>query len=205
MHDIEAIRRYWEAERELEGRRRPSVPTLTSPPEKTWIWSDLHLSDRDALENFNRRFADIGAMNRHLLAAWRRRVGADDTIICLGDVAHTNIWRDRRLLFDLQTCPGERVLILGNHDITREALKDAGFKTQHHVALYDAHPPLALTHRPPIAVPVGAINIHGHHHNGWEPTDRHINLTVEHWGYEPVAMSVITAQARQRLQRGAEP
>ena len=27
-------------------------------------------------------------MNRHLLSEWSRRVHADDTIICLGDVAH---------------------------------------------------------------------------------------------------------------------
>ena len=83
MRDIETIRREWEARREAEGRRRPSVPTVASPAEKTWIWSDLHLSDRNALEAFDRGFADVAAMNREVLAAWRRKVRPDDTIICL--------------------------------------------------------------------------------------------------------------------------
>ena len=37
-------------------------------------------------------------MNHHLLREWTRRVHADDTIICLGDVAHLDAWRDRRLV-----------------------------------------------------------------------------------------------------------
>ena len=58
-------------------------------------------------------------MNRHLLAEWRRLVGPDDTIICLGDVAHPDAWRDPRLMLDLRGCPGHRVLVLGNHDTAR--------------------------------------------------------------------------------------
>ena len=130
MQDINAIRRYWELEREAEGRSRPSVPTVDSPPDKTWIWSDLHLSDRNALDAFNRPFRDVADMNRGLLAAWRQKVRPGDTIICLGDIAHTDIWRDRQLLLDLRECPGERILIVGNHDIAREALKEVGFTTQ---------------------------------------------------------------------------
>ena len=53
-------------------------------------------------------------MNRHLLWNWRRRVGAGDTIICLGDVAHPDAWRDDRLVLDLAECPGEPLLALGN-------------------------------------------------------------------------------------------
>ena len=55
-------------------------------------------------------------MNRHLLREWSRRVHADDTIICLGDIAHPDAWRDRRLVLDVRNCPGERILVLGNHD-----------------------------------------------------------------------------------------
>ena len=106
MQDIESIRRYWESELELGGRHGESVPIVTSPVETTWIWLDLHLSDRGALEAFDRGFADVAAMNRNLLAAWRRRVRPGDMIICLGDVAHPDAWRDRRLVLDLRACPG---------------------------------------------------------------------------------------------------
>ena len=201
MSDIETIRRGWEETREQEGRRAPRVPTLTSPAENTWIWSDLHFGDPDVFEKFRQEFADVEAMNRQLLAAWRQKVAADDTIICLGDVSATTIWRNRRLLLEIETCPGRRVLILGNHDITREALKDIGFRTQHPVAIYEADAPLALTHRPLQEVPAGAINVHGHHHTGWQPTAQHINVTVERWGYEPIPMASIIAEARRRPTR----
>ena len=117
MQDIDGIARYWESELALAGSRETRVPTISSPIGRTWIWSDLHLGDRGPLEAFDRPFADVPAMNRHLLARWRQRVEPGDTIICLGDVAHPDAWRDRRLVVDLRACPGERVLILGNHDL----------------------------------------------------------------------------------------
>ena len=101
--------------------------------------------------------------------------------------------------------PGERVPVVGNHDITHEALKDAGFTTEYIAALYSADPPPALTHRPPTAVPAEAINVYSHHHNGPEPTIRHINRTVDKGRSTPIAMSNITTMARQRLDQGAKP
>ena len=67
-------------------------------------------------------------MNRHLLTRWSERGGAGDTIICLGDVGHPDVWRDLRLVVDVRDCPGQRLLILGNHDVDHtEALQQAGF------------------------------------------------------------------------------
>ena len=125
MQDIDGIARCWESELALAGSRETRVPTIASPIGRTWIWSDLHLGDRGPLEAFDRPFADIPAMNRHLLAKWRQRVQPGDTIICLGDVAHPDAWRDRRLVLDLRACPGERILILGNHDSDLRALEVA--------------------------------------------------------------------------------
>ena len=198
MQDINAIACYWESELALAGSRETHVPTIATPIGRTWIWSDLHLSDRGPLEAFDRPFADVAAMNRHLLARWRQRVRPGDTIICLGDVAHPDAWRDRRLMLDLRACPGERILILGNHDTDLGALAEAGFGTQHQRALYEAEPTLALSHEPLAAVPVGAVNVHGHLHEGTEPTSRHVNVAVERWNYEPVPMAAVAARALAR-------
>ena len=85
----------WEAELALESPEtsQPSeearlatlmqnapIPIINSPPERTWIWSDLHLADRAVLAAWNRPFRNIEEMNRHLLREWSRRVHADDTI-----------------------------------------------------------------------------------------------------------------------------
>ena len=198
MQDIDAIARYWESELALAGSRETRVPTIASPIERTWIWSDLHLSDRGPHAAFARPFSDVAAMNRHLIAKWRQRVRPGDTIICLGDVAHPAAWRDRRLMLDLRTCPGERILILGNHDVDLRTLAEAGFETQHRQALYKAEPTLALSHEPLAAVPVGALNVHGHLREGTEPTRRHVNVAVERWNYEPVPMAAVAARALER-------
>ena len=35
-----------------------SIPILDTPPEETWIWSDLHLADRSAF-SWDRPFGDV--------------------------------------------------------------------------------------------------------------------------------------------------
>ena len=99
----EAVRDLWETELEIESpattqtseetrlatlMQEAPIPIISSPPERTWIWSDLHLADRSVLAAWNRPFRNIDEMNRHLLREWSRRVHADETIICLGDVGH---------------------------------------------------------------------------------------------------------------------
>ena len=128
-------------------------------------------------------------MNRALLAEWRRRVRPGDPIICLGDVAHFDAWHDdSRLRLDVAGCPGERLLILGNHDVySRAELAAAGFDQQYAAAVCDTDPLLLLTHVPLRRVPPNTVNIHGHLHGGGSPTRQHRNLTVERTGYQPDA------------------
>ncbi len=113
-------------------------------------------------------------------------VNAGDTVICLGDVAHPDAWRDDRLVLDLAESPGERLLVLGNHDRDVPALRRAGFHKTCRTALCASDPPLVLTHIPPLKVPAGAVNVHGHLHRAAGPTDRHVNVAVEHTDYTPV-------------------
>ena len=198
MPDLEVIHDLLEFDLEQAGSHPGPIPILTSPPEKTWIWSDLHLADRGVLFAFDRPFHDVERMNRHLLREWTSRVRSGDTIICLGDVAHPDAWNDRRLVLDIRNCPGERVLILGNHDRNRDALRAAGFTTQYSLAVCATDPPLVLSHYPLHHLPVGAMNVHGHLHNQFEPTAWHINLAVEGTGYSPVGLVWVLDNARRR-------
>ena len=61
------------------------------------------------------------------------------------------------------------------------------------------NPPLALSHYPLRQIPVGAVNLHGHLHEGTEPSRRHINLAVEQTHYSPVGLIWVLDKARQRL------
>ena len=172
-----------------------AVPILRPDPGHTWIWSDLHLGDLAMVEAWNRPFRNLTHMNRALLAEWRRRIRSSDTIICLGDVAHPDAWRDHsRLQLELAGCPGERLLILGNHDFhTREELALAGFHKQYAAAVCDTCPVLILTHMPLSRVPADTVNLHGHIHAAPGPTRHHRNLSVERTGYQPVRLSEVLA------------
>ena len=176
-----------------------AIPILRPDPEHTWIWSDLHLGDRAMVDAWSRPFRNLTHMNRELLAEWRRRVRPGDTIICLGDVAHPDAWREHsRLQLDLAGCPGERMLILGNHDFhTRDELALAGFDKQYAAAVCDTRPVLILTHSPLQRVPADTVNLHGHIHAAPAPTRHHRNLSVERTGYQPIRLSeVLTTDLR---------
>ena len=111
---------------------RSRIPVLEVNPEQTWVWSDLHLGDNSVVFTGQRPYGSTTAMNRALLAAWRATVRHDDTIICLGDVAHPDFWSDRLHSGDLRACPGRRILIMGNHDIGQtKDLDRAGFTVRH--------------------------------------------------------------------------
>ena len=61
------------------------------------------------------------------------------------------------------------------------------------LAAAGAEPRAAAAHPTP-----GAVNVHGHVHDGTEATVRHINLTVEQTDYAPIRLSEVLAEARER-------
>ena len=67
------------------------VRIIETPAAKTWIWSDLHLRDPGAFESSSRPFPNLRAMEARMLEAWHNNVGADDTIVCLGDVGNHDL------------------------------------------------------------------------------------------------------------------
>lgn len=178
------------------------IPIMASRPERTWLWSDLHLADPSVLLGWGRPFRSVEEMNRHLLRNWRRRVGADDTVVCLGDVGHPDAWLDDGLVAEVAECPGERLLVLGNHDRDIAGLHRAGFQKTCRTALCATTPPLVLTHVPLPRIPSGAVNVHGHLHRAAAPTDRHVNVSVEHTDYAPVGLTYVLELARRRREAG---
>ena len=86
-------------------------------------------------------------MNEHLVKEWQRCVRPGDTVVCPGDIGHQNAWRDRHLGPQHPELPGNRFLVLRNHDRDRDALREAGqLTTQCTLALCATDPPLALSH-----------------------------------------------------------
>ena len=186
-----------------EAARRPGG--AWKPDRQTWVWSDLHLHHRRIIEYCKRPFADAEAMDEALLGAWRVTVGADEMMLCGGDVALAGSLNKARLR-QVADCPGEKILILGNHDLSRRGgVERTGFATTWTTLLVETEPPLAFTHSPLRRVPEGVVNVHGHVHNN-EPLrqGRYINIYVEHTGYRPVRLQAIVALARLAV-KGQRP
>ncbi len=204
------IRDLWEAELSEEANRlnkpepepwaelpymrwhlaRSAIPVIEVDADRTWVWSDLHLDEDAVIITGQRPYNSTTAMSRALLAAWRATVKDQDTIICLGDVAHPDFWTDPRHLGDLQACPGRRILVMGNHDVGQtDELDRAGFTERHWALMLDTDPPAALTHAPLKRRPITAGNIHAHLHGAEEVSHRHANVSVERTGYRPLRLS----------------
>ena len=195
---------------ERHGWDAGSIQRMNPPPKESWIWSDLHLSGLDAVMRFRkhlgRSFVPPEEMNCYLLQQWRDHVAENETIICLGDVvSHGEALADEALVAAIRSCPGQRVLVTGNHDDEdREALRAAGFIEQYWGAVCETDPPLVLSHEPLKIVPPDTVNVHGHIHIQTEGPTRtpHINVVVERRNYAPVRLSDVVDEARMLLARG---
>lgn len=162
------------------------ILVIDTPAAETWLWSDLHLRDAGAFQSCGRPFADLGAMEDAIFEAWHTHVGPTDAIVCLGDVAHPSAFDDEALVDRLRDCPGQRVLLLGNHDLSfREQLAEAGFDEQSAAALCATDPPAALTHMPVAQVPYGCVHLYGHLHARGDPAPRRLDVGVDAIGFAP--------------------
>ena len=95
---------------------------------------------------------------------------------------------------------GRKILVYGNHEMTRDGHLDAdGFEV--HSTLYvDGDPPLLLTHVPLPEIPNSCVNIHGHLHQERVPgATRHINACVEQLRYRPRTLTELSALGKELL------
>lgn len=176
-------------------------PALESGRSTVWVWSDLHFGHDNIIRYTHRPFADADAMNQALYANWAATVGADDAVLFLGDVAMRKAvgeatWQR------IRHAPGRfKQLVVGNHDLTGAGqLRVDGFDDICALLRADGDPPLLFTHMPLSAVPEGWVNVHGHTHAAPLTRSPHINVSVEHIRYRPLALPRIRALAKALAQ-----
>lgn len=125
---------------------------------RRWIISDTHRGHSE-IQKHCRRPANVDEMvDRN----WRQLVAPEDMVIHLGDVAFTFVnhktWLD--------SLPGRKVLITGNHDAhTITWYMANGFDFACDGMMLGG---VWYTHKPARKLPYGArVNVHGHCHNRW--------------------------------------
>lgn len=75
--------------------------------------SDLHFGHARVIEHARRPFASVDDMDAALADNWRRAVAPGDRVYILGDLS---FHKPDRTLSIVSSLPGQKFLILGNHD-----------------------------------------------------------------------------------------
>jgi calcineurin-like phosphoesterase family protein len=165
--------------------------------ENVWVWSDTHFGHNNIIKYCDRPYEDLDAMDRSLIANYNCTVGPDDLCIWVGDVAFKGAEKANEILDALN---GNKILVVGNHDINKGKVKNMNFNEIHLLyTIEDSIAPLLFTHFPFETIPQPWINIHGHIHNSHElGSMQHINVSVEVIGYKPMHLDEIKRTARTR-------
>lgn len=148
-----------------------------------WFTSDLHLG-HNGIEGFRKHVRDSLDNTCMIQEDWFKNVKRRDIVWVLGDIAFTD---DGYNVF--KGLPGEKRLILGNHDKYPIARYARDFK---HVYGLKRYHKAWLSHCPIHPEELrGKGNIHGHVHYNTLPDDRYFNCSVENL-LELVGRSLIT-------------
>lgn len=175
--------------------------------QRVWIWSDIHFWHKNVIKYTApfRPFETVEEMNNELIARYCSVVQPNDVSIWLGDIG---FGRAAIINDILDTLPGYKIWIVGNHDIDRKGnVLDLHFDERHIALPVNISDPrglkyqLLLTHYPLSKVPRNAVNVHGHiHQHTAEPWN--INVCVEHTSCSPINLLTVCDRAHAYLTNG---
>jgi calcineurin-like phosphoesterase family protein len=154
-----------------------TVSDALAAGERVWITSDLHFMHTNIIGYCDRPFFDVDSMTEALIATLQK-VPRDELIIFGGDMAMGNYEKAVELIRRL---PGRKILIAGNHDLTRDGICKLALEKD----LFEAVVPflawlgyqgrLVVVSHYPIVVPetyknTPVLNYHGHLHEKTLPS-----------------------------------
>jgi calcineurin-like phosphoesterase family protein len=153
--------------------------------------SDLHLFHPAILSKCKRPFNSIDEMHNSIMENWKRKVKKNDIVYILGDVG---MYHQKEIADFLNSLPGKKVLITGNHD--KFNLRDRDFRNcfisiKPYDEIFDKERKVVLFHYP-IEEWDGFFrsfyHLHGHVHNQDDSLvklDRRFNVSADVLGFEP--------------------
>lgn len=199
----------------------------------TWVISDTHFGHTKMIGYANRPFRDVSHMNTTMMERWYERVRPDDLVYHLGDVGFLRSAsmegtfvpeEDTRSI--IQSLPGRKILILGNHDKSAKTMMSLGFDFACESAIIDVPEMhggqrVYLNHYPTRELPKDISRdgpsptwvLHGHVHNSTAAErvphehkgelinipNHNINCCVELWNYEPTTIQHIIKSHIHRI------
>lgn len=109
--------------------------------------SDLHFDHKNIIKFDNRPFSDVEEMNQALINNWNSVIQNNDTVYILGDFCWGKADRWVEILKQLK---GQKVLIQGNHDLTKypSELKKMFQNIVDYLEIKDGENKVILSHYP---------------------------------------------------------
>ena len=165
-----------------------TVSDALAAGERVWITSDLHFLHTNIISYCDRPFFDVGSMTDALIGTLQK-VPKDELIIFNGDMAIGDYQRSVNLM---RLLPGRKILVAGNHDLTR----DGQCKLAREENLFEAVVPflawqghqrrLVVVSHYPILIPdtyknTPVLNYHGHLHEKTLPSELMIKYMNVGW------------------------
>jgi calcineurin-like phosphoesterase family protein len=172
---------------------------ITNPAKNIWFISDTHFGHANFLNfkhtdgEYIRKFDNVKAMDECMTTHWNENIKPGDKVYHLGDVAMGG----PAVVNSIGRLNGHKRLIVGNHDVIKGELMNQFHKISMWRVFreYDficTHVPLREDSM------MTTFNLHGHIHKHPSPSDRHMNICVEHHDYKPVHLDTILAELARR-------
>lgn len=159
-----------------------------------WFTSDWHLDHANIIRYCDRPFKSVARMNNKILYNYKDVVAEDDIVYFVGDLCMRGADNLNFYINTFGKLPGQKHLILGNHDrMSPFKYEDAGFMTVHtalHLELLD----LYLVHDPAkTLVRRDKDWVCGHVHNLFGKLIRPnvINVSVDVWDFKPASFDEV--------------
>ena len=164
-------------------------------PEETWFTADPHFWHQNVIKYCKRPFKNQKHMNAEIIKNYQQ-VGESHTLIILGDLTMVN--DSNRIEHLIRQIPGNKILVVGNHDrLKPKAYVNIGFESVHSsLIMYNRKNPdkdILCVHDPALAVvwPRDKYVFHGHVHELWKIQRNLINVAVDVWDFKPVLFSTL--------------
>ena len=135
------------------------------PPAKYWFGSDFHFGHNNIIDFMKRPYATIEEHDAGLVATWNKYVAPWDIVYVIGDFSFLRPERTTAILKQLN---GQKNLVRGNHDHTKDLASQDGWNRviHYHEQRMDSDR-IILSHFPIMSwhqMHRGAYHLHGHSH-----------------------------------------
>lgn len=157
--------------------------------------ADTHFGDHRAINLSRRPYASAAEMDEALIAGWNARVGPNDEVWHLGDVAR----RADAVAGLLARLNGRKHLIRGNNDPAGTVAADGWASVRDYAEVEVDGRALVLCHYPFRSwngQGRGALNLHGHSHGRLKPVPRQFDVGVDARGFAPVTLAELIGSPR---------